>query len=72
MSDTLGAGHLPVADQESEERGGGRPGFWEFAPNIFLVNFSHFRGLFQVFGQHPPPLDPPLPAVTSLANMCTV
>ena len=47
-----------------------RPGFWGLAPNIFGVNFSHFRGLFKVFTENrgAPPLDPVLAVAHVLLN----
>ena len=39
-----------VADPRSEKRGA--PGILGVCPQDFLVNFSQFRGLFEVFGEH--------------------
>ena len=40
-----------VVDPGSEERGGAH-GFRGLPPLIFFVNFSQFRGLFEVFGKN--------------------
>ena len=46
-----------------------RPGFWGLAPNIFGVNFSHFRGLFKVFTENRGGGVPPQYPVLAVAHV---